>query len=264
MPRFTGLGSRVNLDLMDTQSEAPATRFAFSSSGGTRVALILTLAASALLSACDFSAGDLESDFQDAILTGWVAEGVQFLGKYGSGPIVAVESTGDEVWTVTYPEPTIGEIQAEFKITAMAAYRIFPTDDFARFLNEEAIGRDRRSGLVREAWTLVSGGSYQAIGRMSMEVRRANASGLEKITVYALLPVVAEGLDARWEVRGETRSLVNLFGAMQGMYETMLRSDDQVMDCAADTDPTSNRPLFMSCAEEILAIDFDPMVTDGS
>jgi hypothetical protein len=216
------------------------------------------------LSACDFGGGDPESDFHDAILTGWVSEGVLFLGKYGSGPITTVESTGDATWTVTYPDEGVGEIRGEFKVTSMAAYRIFPTDDFARFLNEKAVEVNRRGGLVREAWALVSGGAYQAIGRMTIEVTRANANGLERLTVHALLPVAAEGTTADWEVRIESRSLLNFFAAMEGLYETMLRADDRVMDCAADTDPSSNRTLFMSCAEEILALEFDPNAVEGS
>jgi hypothetical protein len=217
-----------------------------------------------LLSACDFGEKGLEADFRDAILSGWVTEGVQFLGKYGSGPITSVESTGADSWAVTYPEEGVGEIRGEFTIEAMAAYRIFPTDDFARFMNEKAVEVDRRSGLVREAWALVGGGSYQAIGKMSIEVTRANARGLERVTVYALLPAVAEGVDAHWEVRRETRSILNLFAVTEGLYETMIRSDDRVMDCAADTDPTSNRQLFLSCAEDFLADDFAPTVTEGS
>lgn len=225
---------------------------------------MIALGALTFVSACDFGSDALESRFQDAILSGWVSEGVQFLGKYGSGPIVSVESTGDDSWTVTYPEGPLGDIRSNFKITELAAYRMFPTDDFASFLNGRAVEVDRRSGLVREAWTLISAGTYQAIGRLSVEITRANVNGVERMTIHALLPVSAPGKEADWEVRRETRSLLNLFRVMEGMYEHMLRSDDRVMDCAVDTDPTSNRPLFMKCAEEILALDFDPTVSAGS
>ena len=40
------------------------------------------------------------------------------------------------------------------------------------------------------------------------------------------------------------------------MYENMMRSDDRVMDCAAGTDPMSDRPRFLQCAEDVLAADF--------
>jgi hypothetical protein len=218
----------------------------------------LFLSSVAVVSGCSLGGEDLESDFREAILSGWVSEGVQFFGRYGSGPITAVEPIDENSWTVTFPEEGIGEIQGEFRISEMAAYRIYPTEEFARHLNEKAVEVDRRSGLVREAWLLVSGGNYQAIGRMSIEVSRANSSGVERITVHALLPVVAEGEDASWEVRADARSLLNLFGVIGRFYETMLRSDDRVMDCAAGTDPASDRPLFMSCAEEILSLEFDP------
>ncbi len=225
-------------------------------------ALILMALLGGTLS-CDYFAGDpsTTTEFRDAMLARWAAPGVTFLGQYGGGPIVAAEETSDGVWSVDYPLESGDTVTASLRFTEVDAYLIFPFEEFARLVDERARARDRMSGLSAEAWRLITGGQNDGIGRMQIEVQRPEASGTERLTLYALRRT---GETPSWEFLSERRSLTNAFAAVDGLYEELMRSDDRVMDCAQGTDPMSDRPRFLACTEEVLIEDYDLGVEGGS
>jgi len=230
----------------------------------TRIAAALSGVLSTMIAvtACDrvLDGATLSEDFRRAMLEEWASPGATFLGRYGGGPVVAAEEAEPDVWRVVYPLESGDTVRATLRFTGVDAYRIFPDEDFARLVDRRARERDRRSGLVVEAWRLIQSGENDAIGRMGIEVRRPEASGTQRMTLYALR---RSGEEPTWEFLAERRSLTNAFEGIDNLYETMMRSDDRVMDCARGTDPMSDRPRFLVCTEEILAEEYGPEEENG-
>lgn len=210
-------------------------------------------------SACGlFPPPTLEESLEEAVVAAWASEGVKFMGVHGSGPVTVVTPSGERTWAVEYPdeEAAGGRATGQLRLTELAAYPLYASEDFARRVHESALQADRRGGLTQEAWRAVTNGRFVAVGFVQAEVTRSTRPSREIVSQHAILPPAPEGAEASWEFQDRTRTIDALWRAVDYFYTQMMRSDDRVMECAKGTDPSSNRPLFVECATSVLDEEF--------
>lgn len=197
----------------------------------------------------------LEASLQNFALASWADVGVQFMGRYGSGPITTVAAQSPDSWSVTYPDVDVagGAVIGEFQITQLEAYPIFEGEAYAQHLHEAAAAVNRRDGLTQEARTVVRDGDYRAIGLVRVQVTLSSRAGREVVQRLAVMPRAFGG---KWEFRDEDRTLGTLWRATRVLFDDMMRNDDRVINCTRGVDVSRDRGPSLECATTVLGREF--------
>lgn len=224
---------------------------------------VLPALAVVALVGCELVGGFLgkssEERLVEVVKSEWASPGGRLVGgEYGGDTIASVESTGERSWRVTIPtEEALGDARAwELAVEEVEVYRVFPGEEFARFLTEEATSLDRRAGLPRDAWLLLADGEILAVGTVQARVSRTDRSGSARVERVAFLRPGPED-DSHWTLEPETRTPLRLRDAVRLVYGEMIRSDDRVLTCMGSADPADvPRKTQLDCVNEVLNEEF--------
>jgi len=239
-----------------------------SSSLSRRRLFPLACAALLLLGGCEFVmsfiAGDPADQLLEMVLATWATEGQPALGETRIGIATAVTGLGDGVWEIHVADESVlaGEVVWTLEIDAVKVYRVFPSPEFADFVNETAQALDRRAGLNSEARAIILDPSVAGVGEVHARYSRSDRGGGGEMAQRATYRVVEPGGDPEWVLDTATRTRSLLLQALELTVGAMARQDERVMRCAGSASYDQDPVIYRACAGDVLEEDFGS--EDGS